>query len=122
MVADVLCTEVHRVALAEEAVEVLARELYFLRARDKDLVLVAGVGEHAFEARHLLGVDLRPHLVAHEEELGLGVVHKVVNLLRVELVEDGHCHSTVGQRGQEGYAPACTVAAADGHFIAFLHA
>ena len=72
--------------------------------------------------RHLLCIEFRPHNVAHKQQLGTGVVDDVVNLLRQELMQDRHRHSAVCQGGQEGYSPACAVAAADGDFVSVLHA
>ena len=60
-------------------------------------------------------------MVAYEEELGLGVVDEVVNLLGVEFMEDGHGHGTIGEGSKEGNAPTCAIAAADGHFVPFFH-
>ena len=114
--------EVHGVLLAEEPVEVLAGIGHLFRAAVQDAVFVAGVGEDAFQSRHFLDIELRPYLFAHEEQLGIGVVHDVMDLFRVELVEDGHSHGTVAQRGQKGDAPACRVTAADGHFVTMLYA
>ena len=44
-------------------------------------------------------------MVAYEEQLGVGVVHDVVNLVAGELVQDGYGNGSVGQCGQEGYGP-----------------
>ena len=122
VVLDVLGAEVHGELLAEEAVEVLAREPYFIRACDENLIFVVGVGEHALQTRHLVGFELRPHLIANEEQLSSRVIDHVVNLLGVEFVQYRHGHGSVGQCGHEGYAPAGCVAAADGHLISLLYA
>ena len=117
-----LCAEIHRELLAEETVEVLAREPYFIRARDKNLILVVGVGEDTFEAWHLLGIEFRPYLVSHEKKLRARVVHYIVNLLGMELMQDRHCHGTIRQRSHESNAPTGCVAAADGHLVTMLDA
>ena len=59
--------EVHGELLTEKAVEVLARVPYFLCTRDKNFVLIAGVGKDAFQIRHLIGIELRPHDITHEK-------------------------------------------------------
>ena len=61
-------------------------------------------------------------MVADEQELGVRVVHDVVNLLGHELVQDGNSHGAVGQRSQEGHGPLAAVAAAEGNLVALHHA
>ena len=122
IVVDVVRAEIHGEFLAEETVEVLAGVFHFFGAPNEQFELLVGVAEDALEAGHAVGIELRPHLVAHKEELSLGVVHDVVNLLGVELVEDGHCNGSVGERGKECDAPPCAVAAADGNLVARFHA
>ena len=71
---------------------------------------------------HLGGVDGGGHDVAHEEELGIRVVHDVVHLVGHELVQDGHGHGAVGERGQEGACPVGAVASAEGYLVALFYA
>ena len=58
-------------------------------------------------------------MVAHEEQLGIGVIDDIVNLLRHELVENGHGNSSVGEGSEEGYGPLAAVASAEGYLVAF---
>ena len=71
---------------------------------------------------HLHGVYLCGHMVANEQELGVGVVHDIVNLLSHELMQDGYSHGAVGQRSQEGYGPLAAIASAEGNLVALHHA
>jgi hypothetical protein len=61
-------------------------------------------------------------MVADEQELSVGVVHDIVNLLSHELMQDGYSHGAVGQRSQEGHSPLAAVASAEGNLVAFHHA
>jgi len=49
------------------------------------------------------------------------VVYNVVNLLAIKLVENGYCHSAIGERGEKGNGPMGGVTAADGYLIALLN-
>ena len=86
IVIEVAGAEVHRETFAEQTVEVLARVPYFIRTCVKNTILIARVGKDTFQSGHLLHIELRPHLVADEQQLGIGVVHDVVDLFGVELV------------------------------------
>ena len=88
----------------------------------QNTVFIAGVGKDAFQSRHLLDVKLRPHLVADEEQLGIGVVDDVMDLFGMELMKDGDGNSTIGDGGKECNTPACRVAAADGNLVALSNA
>ena len=115
VIGDVLLAEVLGIFLPEHGVEVLAGVGQLLAARD-------GQGkvrqeDDAFQPGHGVLVQVLPHLVAHEEQAGLGVVDDVMHVVRLELVQDGHGHRPVGQRGQEGDAPMRTVAPAQGNLV-----
>ena len=43
------------------------------------------------------------------------MAHYLLNLVCMEFVQYGHCHSSVTQCRQKGYAPAAHVSAADGN-------
>ena len=60
-------------------------------------------------------------MVAHEEQPRLGVVHDVVDLLGIELVEDGHGDGAEGEGSEEGYGPLAGVAPAEGYLVALLY-
>ena len=117
VIADVLLAEVFGIFLAEHFVEVFAGILQLFAARHQD----GEVRHHhdAFQQGHRAFVEVFPHLVAHKEQFGFGVVHDVVDVVCLELVEDGHDDCAVGQRGKEGHAPVGTVAAADGNLVSF---
>ena len=46
----------------------------------------------------------------------------MVDCVRLEIVQNGHRHSSVGKRSQQGYAPLRRVAAHKGYAVALLYA
>ena len=82
---------------------------------------IVGVVDDSLQMGHLHGVNLRGHMVAHEEQLGIGVIDDVVNLVAKELMKDGNSHSTVGQGGEESYGPLAGVASAQCNLVTFHH-
>ena len=96
-----------------------------LAHRDEILVLgvdvVEGVHLHDdFQARHLSLGEALPDDLVHEEDLGLGVVDQVMDVLGFELVQEGHRHGAVGHGGQEAHAPVGLVARAEGDLVPLL--
>ena len=59
-------------------------------------------------------------MIAYEEQARLRVVHDVVNLLCIELMQDGYGDSTVGECSEEGHCPLAGVTPAEGYLVAFL--
>ena len=49
------------------------------------------------------------------------MVDDVLYLFAIELVEDGHSHSAVGECGEVGHSPVGRVPSADGYLVALLH-
>ena len=47
------------------------------------------------------------------------MVDDVVNLLAVELMQDGHDDGSVGQRCHKGYGPVGRIAPTDGYAVSF---
>lgn len=119
-VADVFGAEVLGIALAVDGVAVLEG---FHQAR---VAAYDGreVGEqnHAHQAGHAVFVQVLPSLVAHEEQLGFGVVDDVVDVVGLELVQNGDDDCSIGDGGQEGDGPMGAVASADGNLVAGLDA
>ena len=113
-----LLAEVFGELLAVEFVQVFAGVGELVGARDHQRVV--RIVDDAFESRHLHGVDDRGHVVAHEEQAGLGVVDDIMDLLRIELVQDGYGDGAVGERGEEGHGPLAGVAPCEGDLVA-LH-
>ena len=120
MVAQELGQETAGELLAEEPVQVLACIGELLVARHEQAVV--NERDDALQVGHLVGIEGGPHFVAHEQELRLGVVHYVVNLRGMELVEDGHSHSAIGEDAEEGCSPTAQVSAAEGYLVALLDA
>ena len=60
-------------------------------------------------------------MVAHEEQAGLGVVDDVMDLLGIELMQDGYGDGAVGEGGEEGNGPLAGVASGKGDLVALLN-
>ena len=103
VIADVLLAEVLWELLAIELVQVFAGIGQLVRARQHERIV--GVVNDALQMWHLYGVYLGGHVVADEEQLGIRVVHDVVNLVSHELMKNGYRDSPVGQCGQESHGP-----------------
>ena len=114
-----LLAEVLGELLAIELVEVLAGVGQLVSARHHKRVV--GVVDDTLQMRHLHGVYLCSHMVADKEQLGIGVIDDVVNLLSHKLMKDGYSNGTIGQRSQEGYSPLTAVATTEGYLVALLH-
>ena len=50
------------------------------------------------------------------------MVHEIVDVTGLELVQDGHRNGSVGEGGEEAYAPVRLIARAESDFVAFLQA
>ena len=61
-------------------------------------------------------------MVAHEEQACFGVVDDIVDLLRIELMQDGYGDGAVGEGGEEGDGPLAGVASGEGNLVTFLNA
>ena len=97
-----------------------ARVRELVRAREEQRVV--GNVDDAFEIGHFRGIDGRGDDIANEKQLGVAVVHDVVNLVGREFVENRHGDGSVGERGEVGGGPVRAVATAKGDFVAFDHA
>ena len=76
--------------------------------------------DNAFQSRHFVGVDGLHGIVANKQKFRFRVVDDIVNLLTIKLMKDGHCHSSIGECGEEGHGPVGGVATADGYLVALL--
>ena len=120
VIVDMLLTEVFRILLSIEGVQVLAGIGQLLRARHDERVV--RIADDALQVRHLLRVDDASHIVAGKEQLRIRVVHDIMNLLGHEFVQDGHGNGTVGQRGDESHSPLAAVSSAECNLVTFLYA
>lgn len=77
---------------------------------------------NSHQARHEVFVQVFPCLVAHEEQLGFGVVDDVVDVVGLEFVQNRYDDSPISDGSQERDSPMGTVAAADGNLVAGLDA
>ncbi|EJX10502.1 hypothetical protein EVA_01128 [gut metagenome] len=119
-VGDVFGAEILGIALAVDGIAVFAGFNQLRVACHQQRKVVEQ--DDAFEQRHGLFVEVLPHAVAHKEQFGFGMVDNVVDVVRLEFVQDGHDDGPVGQCGQEGDCPVGTVASADGYFVSRLDA
>ena len=118
IIIQVFGTEVVGIFLAEALVEVLA---------DLPEGVVLGVEElervdldNHVQTGHLLGAEAFPDDLVHEEDLGVRVVHQVVDIAGFELVEERNGNGAIGEGCQKTHAPVGLVAGADGHFVSFF--
>ena len=115
-VVDVLAAEVFGMALAVVFIQALSSFGQGFVAADEQHEI--GDVYDTFELRHGFCIECGPHHVAGKEETSVRMVDDVVHLFGLELVKDGDNDGAIGECGQEGHRPVCTVAAADGNFVA----
>ena len=72
------------------------------------------------EVRHLGLGQAFPYGRVHKQNLGLGMVHEMVDIAGLELVKKGYRHCPIGHSGEKGHCPVHLVAPADGHFVSLL--
>ena len=103
MPADIVHAEGVGEFASEEFVQALTgiRELFVPGGMQREV----GQIEDALQLWHLIGIDDIHHVVAHKEQLRLGMIHDVVNLLAIELMKNGHNDGPIGEGGQEGHCP-----------------
>ena len=106
--------------LVEGAGEVLAHA-YEVLVLGVDVVEGVHLDDDLQAGHFRLGESLPDDLV-HEEDLGLGMVDQIVDILGFEFVQEGYGDGAVGQGGQETDAPVGLVAGAEGHLVALLQA
>ena len=91
-----------------------------LCARKQEL---EGVNLHNhLKVRHFVCGKAFPDNIVDKEDLGLAVVYKIVNITRLELVQDGHRDSSISKGCKETYAPVGLVPGTNRHFVAFFKA
>ena len=99
------------VFLAEVFGELLAVELIKVLTGIGKLVgtahheRIVRIVDDSLQIGHRLRIDDRCHMVTYEKQPCFGVVHYVVDLLGVELMENGYSHSPIGQCGNESHSP-----------------
>ena len=72
--------------------------------------------------RHVLVVEVFPCRGIGEEKAGIAMSHKVMDCIGLEIMEDGHCNSAVGNRRQGRHGPLGTVTATHGNLVALTKA
>ena len=100
--------------------QVVTHVLKVLRTRIK---VLEGIHlDDDVQSRHLGLGQAFPKDFVHEENLGFGVVHEIMDIAWLEFVQDGYGNRAVCQCGEEAYSPVGLVARADGDFVALLEA
>ena len=82
---------------------------------------IVGNVYNAFKVGHLCSINHSGHHIAHKQQFCLAVVYDVMNLVSGKLVQNRHCHGTIGKRCQESYSPTGTIASAQSNFVSWLH-
>ena len=111
--------EVLGILVTEHLVEMLTCVGQLVGTREHQRIV--GEIDDALKSGHLGAIYLGGNDIAHEEQLGVAMVHDVVNLVGHELMQDRYGYGTIGERGQEGTGPGRTVAAAEGYLVTLLH-
>ena len=118
IVIEVLRLKVVGIALAEFLVQVLPDIGQLLGGGIKEL---EGVDlHHHQQVRHLVRRKAFPNYLVHKQDTGFRMVHQVMDVARLEFVQDGYCHGAIGNGRQETHAPVGLVAGADGHLVPLL--
>ena len=118
MILHVFCLERARIFLAEILVDAVTHSADLL-------VFTVDDGE---VVQHHKQPDLRHHLFVHilpvvgTRQYGFcsRMVDDMVDVIRLELMQDRHGNSSVGKYPEEADRPVGRVASDDGHFVAFL--
>src|SRR5574344_187908 len=82
---------------------------------------VVGIVDDSFEPGHEIGIDDSSNVIAYEKEFRLRMVDNVMNLLGIELMEDGHSHGAVCEGGEESHSPLAGIAPAKGDLVALSY-
>ena len=115
-----LLAEVLRILHAKHLIEVLAGISQLICARYHERV-VWDI-DNTLQSWHLGGIYLSSHYIAHEEQLGVTVVHDVVYLVWHKLVQDRHSDGTVCESSEESHCPVGAVSAAKCYLVALYYA
>ena len=74
--------------------------------------------EHAAQSGKPLFLQMLPNGIAGEEERRFGVVYDMMDIIGVEVLQNGDYDTAVGDGGHIGDAPAGIVLADDGYLVA----
>lgn len=66
---------------------------------------------------HCLFIEVFPCPVADKQQLGFGMVDDVVDIVGLELMQNGNNDSSIGNRRQKSDCPMCTVTSANGNLV-----
>ncbi len=118
MVVHVLRSERLGIFLAEQDVEMFAGICNLFRGRIYESECVRS--HNCLNIRHLRLRKSFPYCRVDKQDTGLGMIHKMVYVARLEFMKYGDRHSAVSHRGKEGNRPVHLIPRADCHFRAFL--
>ena len=119
-VTHIIGRETLRVAATEKLVEARAGTSELVAAREQQREVAEA--QRAHKVGHLLGVEVLPDGVVGQHEARVAVVDEVMDAVGLEVGQDGHGHTAVGDYGNHGHCPLRRVAATDGDALAGLQA
>ena len=102
--------EAVRVFLAEKFVEMLSRMGYLVIGRIQQGKIIHQ--NNGIQAGHLRLGEAVPHHVAHEQDAGIGMIDKMIDVAALKLVQQRHRHSPVGQGCEKRHRPVGLVTGA----------
>ena len=115
-----LRTEVARETVAEQFVQAFSCLGNALRARHEQGEVRQE--DDSLQAGHTGFVEILPHLIAGEEHTRFGMVDNVMDVVRLEFMQDGHGDSTISYHSEESDHPVGAVTSADGYLVARTYA
>ena len=102
-ILDVGLHETVRIFLSKERVQIFpCLGQPFVARKMQRIVLDAN---DSFDIRHHLFVKILPNDVAHKKQFSFRVIHDVMNVVSLELAQNGNDHGSIGQSGKKCDAP-----------------
>lgn len=91
------------ISLAEKLVEVCAHmgELLVIGVEQREVACAQRTGY----ARHAIGIESLPDVFVNDSEASVGVIDEVLDIVGLEVGEDRHDDSSIGEGCYEGHTP-----------------
>ena len=109
-VSNVFLTEIARELLSEQFIQMVACILQLFAPAH--LQGEVGHQDNTFQQRHFGFVQSFPYHITYEEQTCFGMIDNIMNVVRLEFMQDRHGYCTISQDGQKSYAPMGTVSSA----------
>ena len=78
--------------------------------------------DDAHQVRHLFKIKIVENTRVGKQNLGAGVIDQMMDVRRLEFVQQGNDHGTIGNHRKEAYAPVGLVAGTNGNFVSLCDA